>query len=205
MLKIWGRKNSLNVEKVLWCADELGLTYEQIDAGMQFGVVKEPFFLEMNPNGLVPTIKDDNFILWESNSIVRYLAAKYGEGVLSPKDLKERADADRWMDWQATTLWPNFRPVFWGLVRTPPEQRDQKAIDEGIKKTTEALNLLDKHLAAHLYTTGGKFTMADIPLGCAVYRWLNIPIKRPSLPNIDAWHQRLTERPAFKKNVMKPF
>ena len=124
MLKIWGRNNSVNVQKVLWCCEEMGLQYERIDAGGSFGVVNTPQYRELNPNGLVPTIEDDGFVLWESNAIVRYLAAKHSAGKLWPEDLKIRAEADKWMDWQNTTFWPTFRPLFWNLVRTPVDQRD---------------------------------------------------------------------------------
>lgn len=125
MLKIWGRANSINVQKVLWCCDELSLEYERIDAGGPFGRTQNPDYLAMNPNGLIPTISDDGFTLWESNAIVRYLAAKHGVGGLCPEDLRERADADRWMDWQLGTLWVALRPVFIGLVRTPPKSATQ--------------------------------------------------------------------------------
>jgi glutathione S-transferase len=146
MLKIWGRTNSVNVKKALWAAEELGLKYERVDAGLQFGVVDTPEYRKLNPNGLVPTIEDDGFVLWESNAIVRYLAAKYGAGTLWPNDLRQRADADRWMDW-AFSFANAFRPVFWGLIRTPPEKRDLKAIEDGRKKTIELAAIADARLA----------------------------------------------------------
>src|SRR6266849_4106379 len=127
MLKIWGRTNSVNVKKALWAAEELGMKYERIDAGMQFGVNKTPEYLGMNPTGLVPTIDDGGFVLWESHAIVRYLAAKHGAGTLWSNDLRVRADADRWMDWTHSFSREFQRPVFWPLVRTPPEKRDLKA------------------------------------------------------------------------------
>src|SRR5580700_11331791 len=128
MLKIWGRANSINVQKVLWVSEELGLFFDRVDAGMQFGVVDTPEYQALNPNALVPTIDDDGFILWESNAIVRYLAAKYGAqdgpNSLWPDDLQTRALADRWMDWQQMLWAKGLREVFWTLVRTPQEQRD---------------------------------------------------------------------------------
>src|SRR3954465_8836451 len=143
MLKIWGRTNSINVQKVLWCCAELGLEYDRVDAGMQFGVNNTAEYKAMNPNGLVPTLDEDGFILWESHAIVRYLARKHGSGVLWPEDARTAADADRWMDWYNTTLWHNVRPVFWGLVRTPPEKRNMAEIEEHRKKLAANLGIVD--------------------------------------------------------------
>ena len=203
MLKIWGRTNSVNVKKALWCAEELGLAYERIDAGMQHGVVNTPEYRKMNPNGLVPTIEDDGFVLWESHTIVRYLAAKHGAGKLWPLDLKVRADAERWMDWTFTFL-NAFRPVFWGLVRTPPEKRDMAAIEEGRKKSAELLGTLDAALAGRNYVAGSTFTMGDIPIGCHVQLWMRLPIERQKQPALEAWFARLLERAPYRKVVDIP-
>lgn len=158
----------------------------------------------MNPNNRVPTISDDGFVLWESNAIVRYLCSEYGPGILYSEDLRRRADADRWMDWQATTLWPAMHPVFWGLVRTPPEDRNEVAIEEGRRKSVEAWGILQAHLEGRDYALGDTFTMADIPLGVSIYRWLQLPVERPSMPDLEAYHWRLAERPAFRERVMLP-
>ena len=203
MLKIWGRINSVNVKKALWAAEELGLKYERIDAGLQFGVNKTPQYLAMNPTGLVPTIDDDGFVLWESHSIVRYLASKHGMGTLCPADLRSRADAERWMDW-AFAVQTAMRPVFWGLIRTPPEKRDPKAIEEGRLKSIETLHILEKSLAGKAYVTGATFTIGDIPVGCEVQRFMRVPIDRPRLPNVEAWFDRLRARPPFAKLVDIP-
>jgi len=204
MLKIWGRINSVNVKKALWVADELGLKYERTDAGMQFGVTKTPEYMKMNPNSLVPTIEDDGFVLWESHTIVRYLSAKHSMGRLYPAELKARADAERWMDW-AFTFQAAMRNVFWGLIRTPPEKRDAKAIEEArVKSNQLATDVLERSLAGRAYVTGRDFTMGDIPIGCEVQRWMRCPIERPKLPNVEAWFERLRERPAFRKNVDIP-
>jgi glutathione S-transferase len=203
MLKIWGRTNSVNVKKALWAMEELGLNYERIDAGMQHGVTKTPEYLKMNPNSLVPTIDDDGFVLWESHAIVRYLAAKHGAGTLWPNDLRVRADADRWMDW-AFTFQSAMRAVFWGLIRTPSEKRDLKAIEEGRKRSAELLAVAESALSKNSYVAGKAFTMGDIPLGCEVQRWMRVPIERPRFPNVEAWFERLRSRPAFVKHVDLP-
>jgi glutathione S-transferase len=203
MLKIWGRVNSVNVKKALWAAEELGLKYERVDAGMQFGVTKTPEYLKMNPNSLVPTIDDDGFVLWESHTIVRYLAAKHSMGKLCPADLEARADAERWMDW-AFTFQRAMRDVFWGLIRTPADKRDMKAIEAGREQTAKLLPVLEQNLAGKQYVTGGVFTMGDIPIGCEVQRWMRVPIERPSFPNVEAWFERLRERPAYRKFVDIP-
>jgi glutathione S-transferase len=203
MLRIWGRVNSVNVKKALWCVEELGLKYERIDAGMQFGVNKTPEYLGMNPTGLIPTIDDDGFTLWESHTIVRYLCAKHSAGSLWPTDLKARADAERWMDF-AFAFQGAMRAVFWGLIRTPPEKRDAKAIEDGVKKSIELASLLDKVLAGKAYVAGQAFTMGDIPIGCEVQRYLRVPIERPAQPNLQAWFERLRARPAFARHVDLP-
>jgi glutathione S-transferase len=204
VLRIWGRSNSINVQKVLWCCEELDIRYQRVDVGGPFGGNKEPEYLRLNPNGLVPTISDGGFVLWESNVIVRYLAAKHGMGTLCPEDLAERADADRWMDWQMGTLWANFRPAFVGLIRTPPEKRDRANIARAIRKTAGNLDLLDAHLAGRDYVTGPSLTMADIPLGVTAYRWFTLDIERPAMPNLEAWYERLRARGPYRAIVMSP-
>ena len=204
MLKIWGRDNSVNVQKALWCCEEMGVQYQRIDAGGTFGVVNTPQYRALNPNGLVPTIEDGPFVLWESNTIVRYLTAKHSPGKLWPEDLKVRAEADKWMDWTNTTFWPTFRPLFWNLVRTPVDQRDDEAIEESRLKTAEILDFLDAHLKNRAYIAGDDLTMGDIPMGCAIWRWLSVPVERPSLPNIQHWFGNLRQRPAYQNAVMLP-
>jgi len=204
MLKIWGRDNSVNVQKALWCCEEMGVQYQRIDAGGTFGIVNTPQYRALNPNGLVPTIEDGPFVLWESNTIVRYLTAKHSPGKLWPEDLKVRAEADKWMDWANTIFWPTFRPLFWNLIRTPLDQRDEKAIEESRLKTAEILDYLDAHLKNRAYVAGDDLTMGDIPMGCAIWRWLSVPVERPSLPNIQQWFGNLRQRPAYQNVVMLP-
>jgi len=204
MLVIWGRANSVNVQKVLWCCDEMAVAYERIDAGGAHGVVNTPEYRKMNPNGLIPTIVDDGFVLWESNAIVRYLAAKHGAAGLWPPDARKCADADRWMDWTLSTFWPLMRPLFLGLVRTPPEQRNANAIEEMRLKVAETLVLVDAHLATHAFLAGDAFTMGDIPLGCAIWRWFALAIDRPRMPNLERWFEILGQRSAYRNVVMHP-
>ena len=205
MLKIWGRTNSVNVQKVLWCCGELEVPYERVDAGGQFGRTGEPDYLAMNPTGLIPTIEDDGFALWESNTIVRYLCARHGANTLWPEDPVTRALAEKWMDYQLGTLWVAFRAAFLGLVRTPPEQRDMDQIGASLESTARALALLDRHLSDNEYVAGSEFTVGDVALGSTAYRWLNMEIERPEMPNLVAWHDRLSGRPAYQRSVMVPF
>jgi glutathione S-transferase len=202
MLKIWGRVNSVNVKKALWCIEELSLPYERADAGMQFGVVNTPEYRRMNPNGLVPTMDEDGFILWESHSIVRYLAAKHGKGVLLPMDEHARAVASQWMDW-AFSFQGSVRDSFWNLIRTPPEKRDAAAIERSRVRSGEMAAILDGALADRMYVAGA-FSMGDIPIGCEVQRWMRLPMERPRLPHLEAWFERLCARTAFRKIVDIP-
>ncbi|WP_323836275.1 glutathione S-transferase family protein [Photorhabdus africana] len=202
MLTIWGRKNSSNVKKVLWCLKELNVPYNQVDIGGKFGKLDDPQYLKMNPNGKIPCLQEGDFILWESNAIVRYLAAKFGKDVLYPQDLQERANADKWMDWVGSHLFPHIKQLMIGFIRTPEAERDQKQIEQTQAEIEKLMEVLDNTLAEQKYLSGDKFGMADIALGPMIYPWLNIPIKRPSLPNIERWYQLMAERPAFKEIVM---
>jgi len=204
VLKIWGRVNSVNVKKVIWCVEELGLPYERIDAGMEHGVVGTPEYQRMNPNARVPTIDDDGFVLWESQAIVRYLCLKHSLGTLCPTDIQKRADADRWMDWNTAHLAGPFREVFWGMVRTAPEKRDLAFIEKNRVVTAKALDIPEKVLGTQPFIAGDRLTMGDFPLGTYVHLWMSMPIERPAHPNLVAYHKRLLERPAFNKGVNTP-
>jgi glutathione S-transferase len=199
MLKIWGRISSINVQKVVWCCDELGLDYERIDAGGTFGRNNTPEYLAMNPNGLVPVIEDEGFILYESNAIVRYLAARHAGGSLWPADLQARADVDRWMEWLATSFVPAMRDIFWELIRTPPEKRNAAAIEASRAKTEKCTTILDAHLAGREFMTAHGFTTADIVVGCAAHRWLNMPVERAARPNVERWYAMLRSRPGARQ------
>jgi len=204
MLRIWGRLSSGNVQKVVICANVLDLPYERIDAGMQHGVVGTPAYLRMNPNGLVPTIEDDGFVLWESNVIVRYLARKYGAGTLFPSDHVQAADSDRWMEWQSTTLMPAMGDAFVHLVRTPPASRDMKLVAASIARTEPRMAILDAHLAERKYVAGNTLTMGDIPVACAAHRWLGLSYQREARPHVERWVSLLRERPAFSSVLTLP-
>ncbi len=205
VLKVWGRTSSVNVQKVLWCCEELGVPYERVDAGGPFGGTETTGYLAMNPNGLVPTVSDDGFTLWESNTIVRYLVHKFGTGTLALEVPAERALAEKWMDFQLGTLFPAFRAGFLGLTRTPPEERDPDAIGASLRETARLLAILDAHLEDEEFVAGGGLSVGDVALGPVVYRWLNIEVHRPELPNLERWHERLTQRVAYQKSVMVPF
>jgi glutathione S-transferase len=206
MIKIWGRANSVNVQKVLWCCDELSLPFERIDAGMQFGRTGDPDYQAMNPNGQIPTLVDGTFVLWESNSILRYLVMEYGAASqLYPGEPKIRASVDRWLDWSLSTLQPAERPVFLCLVRTPAAERDPAVLDASLKTIGARWKMLDTHLQGRFFLESEKFTIADIVLGAFAKRWFGlVGIERPSMPNLERWYQRLETRAGFKRYVDLP-
>ena len=203
-IKIWGRANSGNVKKVLVVADELNIAYERIDAGLQFGIVDTLEYRKLNPNGKVPTIEDGAFVLWESNSICRYFAMKYGGEALYPADFETRASIDRWLDWVLTIVVPTEVPVFQGTIRTPREKRDSVAIAANVKKVAEVYQVADGVLADREYLERN-VSLADLVLGIFVYRYLKNPfIDRPTHKNLEAWCERLMQRPSYKKHVVQP-
>ena len=199
MLRIWGRVSSVNVQKVVWCADEIGLAYERLDVGGRFGGNDTADYLAMNPNGLVPVIDDGGFILYESNAIVRYLAAKHTSAGLWPEDLRRRADTDRWMEWQATAYTPAMWAAFWNLIRTPEDKRDAQAVEGSRAKSEKLSAILDAHLASRRFLCGGEFTAADIVTGCAAHRWLNLPLERTPRPHLERWYAQLKSRPGSRQ------
>jgi glutathione S-transferase len=201
MLKIWGRNTSSNVQKVMWAVTEIGVPHERIDIGGPFGKNREAAYLAKNPNGLVPTIEEeDGFTLWESNSIVRYLAAKHKSN-LEPADLRARAQAQKWMDWQLTVMAPAIGPLFMGMVRTPAAERNHKAIDDSKAKTGEATRMLDEQLGKTQFVGGDGFSYGDIPLGIMIWRYRELAPERPSFKNVDRWYAAIAARPGFKRHV----
>lgn len=204
MLKILGRDTSSNVMKVLWVCSELDLEFERKDIGGKYGGNDTLDFHRLNPNGLVPVIVDDGFINWESNSCVRYLAAKHDPGGLYPDNLQVRAVAERWMDWQATTVSPTMIPVFRGMIRTAPENRDMDAIQASRAALSAKMSIINNVLAENAFMAGDTFTMGDIPLGIAAWRWFNMPIEREEYPHLKRWVDALGERPGYQRHIMKP-
>jgi glutathione S-transferase len=206
MLKIWGRRNSINVQKVMWAVGELGLAHERIDAGGPFGGLDTEEFGEMNPNRRVPVIDDSGVIVWESHAIVRYLAAKYGAGSLWPDDPGARALSDMWMEWASTDLQPAFiGGVFWNFFRTPEAQRNWNAIRQGIARSAILFRMLDRQLEGKEFIAGDRLTIGDIAAGAQLYRYFELEIDRPSLENVEAWYARLRDRPAYREHVMVPY
>jgi glutathione S-transferase len=206
MLTVWGRHSSFNLQKVMWLVGELGLKHQHIQAGGQFGGLDSPEFRAMNPVGRIPVINDNGTIVWESHAILRYLAARYGRGKFWSDDPAERSESDRWMDWSQTTLQPDFLiGVFWGFYRTPDGQRNWPAIRDKIARCAKHFQLLDEVLTGRKFLSGNHLTLADIPAGTALFRYFELEIERPSIPNVEAWYRRLQERTAYRENVMVPF
>src|ERR1700756_3822955 len=204
MLRIWGRTNSVNVQKVLWCCHELSLDYERIDAGNNFGVTDTSEYISMNPNRLIPTTDDGDIQLWESNVIVKYLAQKHSDGRLCPADIATRFDAERWMDWQATVFWPALRPLFIELIRTPPAKRDASVIARAESLSLAAVQILDARLSDRTFLAGDAFSMGDIPAATTVHRWYALDVQHPELPNLYRWYQLMKQRQFFRAIVMTP-
>jgi glutathione S-transferase len=211
-LRIWGRANSVNVQKVLWCCAELGLAFERTDAGMAYGHVDTPEYRAMNPNGRVPTLVDGGFVLWESNAILRYLALKQIEAgaaaaaALYPTGAAARAAVERWLDWTLSTVQPVERPLFWGLVRTRPEERDMTAIAAAAKTCGSIWAVLDAHLAhGGPFIEGDSFTLADLALGAYARRWFGVQFAdRPELDRLRVWYDGLAARPGFQLYIAPP-
>jgi glutathione S-transferase len=204
MLRVWGRNNSINVQKVMWTVGELGLAHERIDVGGAFGGLDTAEYGTLNPNRRIPTVEDDDVVVWESNACVRYLAARYGAGRLWPEDVRRRAQADTWMDWQASTLLPDMTVTFWGLIRTPEAERDHAAIEAAARRLGATWQILEAHLAARRYVAGDTLTIGDVPVGATCYRYFGLPIERPELPNVERWYGRLKRRKPFHEHVMVP-
>ncbi|MBV7430445.1 MULTISPECIES: glutathione S-transferase [unclassified Acidovorax] len=206
MLRLWGRLSSINVRKVVWAAQELGITLQRTDAGGQFGIVREARYLGLNPNGLVPLIEDDDTgaVLWESNPIVRYLCARHSMGELYPDALRERFVAEQWMDWQQTTLNPAGRDAFIQWIRTPAAQRSDALIAASVAATETLLAMLDAHLARQPFMAGDRFTMADIPVGCEIHRWWGLPQDRIARPHLERWYNTVSTRPGARGVLDQP-
>ncbi len=204
-ITLWGRLSSCNVQKVVWTLEELGLPYEHVPLGGLYGGNRTAEYLAVNPNGLVPALSDRGLVVWESHAIVRYLAAEFGSGVIHPVEPRDRAAADQWTDWTATTFQPAWIGLFWSRVRTPPAEQDPDAIARLLQRTVECLEIMAGRLAEAPYLGGERFSYADIVAGVAMYRWTTMDVERPVLPEVERWHQRLQERAAFRKAVNVPY
>ena len=204
-LHIWGRLNSINVQKVLWLCEDLKIPFERTDAGMQFGVNKTQSFLQLNPNGLVPVIKDNELVLWESHAILRYLSKKHDvTDTFYPKSVHQSAKIDQWLDWYNTTAWPAMRPLFWGLIRTKPEERNLTELEKTRIQMSSILNILDDQLKSSTWVAGDHFTIADLPLALIAFRWFNLPIEREEYQHLSRWFKQIELRPGYIKYASAP-
>jgi glutathione S-transferase len=205
MLKVWGRRNSINVQKAMWTVGELALPYERVDVGGPFGGLDTSEFRAMNPHGLIPVVQDGDVTIWESNAVIRYLAATYGKRELWPESSAKRALADAWMDWMLTTVYPDFIRVFWGLVRTPPSKRNHEAIGRAVSRLGESFLTFDACLEGRSHIIGDGLTVGDIPVGATLYRYFALDIDRPKLPTVERMYAGLMERPAYREHVAVSF
>ncbi len=204
MLKLWGRTSSINVRKVLWTLQALDVSFERVDAGLGFCVVKTPEYLAKNPNAMIPLLEDGDFSLWESNVIVRYLCANYARGTLYPESIEQQFDAERWMDWQQTTLNNASRDAFYQWIRVKPELRNHALIAKSVAETEPLLQMIDNQLSDRAYLVGDQLTMADIPMACEVHRWWGLPQPRPVWGNIERWYKQLLSHSASRSVLDLP-
>ena len=205
MLTLYGRSTSDSVQKALWALGEAGQSFEHVPLGGSFGGLDEPQYLAMNPHGSVPTLRDDDVVVWESNAIIRYLAAKYSSDALWPEDVARRAYVDQWMSWGQVRLYGDSNRLFWLTIRTPTDQQDAFEIGRVHERVMKYLRLLDTQLSKQAYVAGERLTMADIPCGAPLYRYFNLPIERETLPNLERWYALLTQRAPYQKAVMVSF
>ncbi len=201
-IRVLGRRTSLNVQKVMWCAAEIDIDVDRVDIGGAFGGNDTSEYLAKNPNGLVPTMEDGELVLWESQAIVRYLAERYGAVPWYPASVENRARANQWMDWYQTTLHAPMTTVFWQLIRTAAEDQNPEAIDKAVALAASHFAKLDDHLGDRDYLLGDQPSMADIPVGCSAYRWFNLDVTRPAMPKLEAWFDRLIARPGYQDHVV---
>jgi len=204
MIKILGRKNSLNVQKAMWTAAELELDIVREDIGGAYGGNDTAEYLALNPNGKVPVLMDGDFVLWESNAIVRYLSEVYGQSPWLPKDVQTRALCHQWQDWYTGTMNGPMSTVFWTVVRTPPSWQTGEMFDLGLKEAARLWGILDHHLKSRDFVCGHDLTFGDVAVGCGVYRWYGMEIDRPSLPSLEKWYARLQDRACYREHVMVP-
>lgn len=205
MIEIWGRANAYNVQKALWMLRELGLEFRHHDLGSRAGDLESPEFLRLNPHARIPVIRDGDDVVWESNSILRYLGARYDSGGLWPADAYRRSLAERWMDWELATLQVDFIDLFWGFYRTPEAARDEAAIAAAAQRCDRDFEALDRQLRASPYLGGEQFSIGDIPCAVCLYRYFEMGYAVAKPAAVMQWYARLAERPAFRATVMTPF
>ena len=203
MLKIWGRNTSSNVQIAMWAVGELGLAHERIDWGGKFGGNDDPEYRSMNPNGLIPTLKDGDVVVWESGAILRYLAARYGDEVFWPSDPARRAPLDMWAEWIKTSFAPPLtHQIFWQLIRTPAAERNRATIEDGIAKVKKLTAMLDARIGDGPYLNGDDLCFADVMVGHLLYRYFTLDFDRATAPNLEGYYARLQKRPAYREHVM---
>ena len=207
MLTVYGRKSSFNLQKVMWLVGELGIAHRHVELGGSFGGLDRAEFLAMNPHGRIPVINDSGIIVWESHAILRYVAAKYSsETSFWKANPAERAKADQWMDWSQTALQPAFLiGVFWGWYRMPEAKRNMTAVNKALEQTNNYLRHADRQLEGNSFMLGDRLSLADIPIGTHLYRYFNLDLPHPSLPNVERWYERLQSRSAYREHVCVPF
>jgi glutathione S-transferase len=204
-IKILGRRSSFNVQKVLWLLDYLSVDYQHTEMGGRFGGLDTAEFLDWNPHGKVPVLIDGELVIWESHTILRYLAATYGSDEFWPRDPAARSYLDRWLDWAATRLQPDFMDLFWGYYRMPETQRDLEAIKRARQDCARDYELLDSHLRARTFLDGDNFTLADIPAGATLYRYFEMGLAVPQPDNVMSWYERLRKIPSYRRQITIPF
>jgi glutathione S-transferase len=205
MLKIWGRTTSSNVQKVLWTCAELGIEYDRVDHGGPFGGNRDPEYLKLNPNGLVPTVIDGDLVMWESNTICRYLCNTHPNGgSLYPTDFVERTYVERWMDWQLSVIGAPMGALLQGLIRSTPETRDAAVIEAARRRAITAWEIVDDALEGQPFLGGPSLSLAEIVMGTHIYRWFNYAIERPHMPKLHAWYERCLARPGFNNHIVMP-
>ena len=204
MITVWGRANSTNVVKVLWLCEVLKLQYTRNDVGGPFGGLQTPEFLALNPNSAIPVLEDDGAVVWESHSILRFLAQKYAPDSLYPAEPAARSHVERWLDWHISTLAPALNPVFIALYRTPPDKRDPVALNAMFERLSATMARLNSHLSAQPFIAGAHFSIADMAFGNSVWRWFAFPFERPLLPHLEQWQMRVSDQPGYRKYIAQP-
>ena len=202
MIKIWGRKNSHNVQKVLWFCGEFGLEFDREDAGLEYGRTRDPDMLVRNPNAVIPTIEDDGFVVWESNVILRHLSRKYKAVNLYPEDIKLRTEVERWMDWQQTTLLSPMTTIFWGRARAP-EKFSKTDINEAIEQANHMWTIVSNRLQGRKWLLGDNFSLSEVCMGALAWRWFSLvsEAERGSDQNLENWFANLSARPAYNEHI----